>query len=572
MWTSPLIFFIILLLLSSFCVADANKGQFPNRFVYIQTNLLVDQNIDRVLSIIAQAKHDGYNGIVIADSKFMRWDNLPSKYVDNAKKVRSACKEMNISFIPCVFPIGYSDDLLSRDVNLAEGLPVINAPFIVKDGKIYPDDVINIANPSFEEYSDNMPKGWSFLDQPGKIGFIDSEIKYDGKVSLRMQDIGINDLIHGHGRIHQRLKVRPFTYYHVSVMVKTENFESVNDTRIAVLAPNGPSLNHLNLRIDKTQDWKRVDITFNSLMFSEVNFYLGVWGGKGGKIWWDDLRIEPAGIVNIIRREGTPLVITNEDGKTVYEEGKDFDGAVDPKLGMVPWAGGYEVWHDQPIMTVPSGSRIKDGQKLLVSYYHPALIYDNVVMCCMSEPKVYDILKWQAKQVYENLNPDGYFMSHDEIRCQGWDLSCTRRNLTPGQILADNVKRCVDIIKEIDPNKPIYVWSDMFDPFHNAGKNGWYYLVKGENPWYGSWEGLDKTVIIANWNSDKNKRIDSMKHFSNRGHKQILAGYYDSNPSNIVSWLKDANSIDGIIGVMYTTWRSNYRDLGEFAKYGFQSH
>jgi hypothetical protein len=570
MWTNLLIFFITLMLISSFCLAETMETKIPDRFIYIQTNFLVDKNIDTLLSIITQAEKEGYNGIVVADSKFMRWDNLPSRYAENAKKVREACRKMNIRFIPCVFPIGYSDDLLSRDVNLAEGIPVVNAPFIVKDGKIYPsDDSLKIANPSFEEYTGDTPKGWSFLDQPGKISFIDTDVKYEGKASLRMQDIGTNDPTNGHGRVHQLLKVRPFTYYHVSVMVKTQDFESVNDIRIAVLAPNGPSLNHLNLRIDKTQDWKRLDITFNSLTFSEVNFYLGVWGGKSGKIWWDDVRVEPAGIVNIIRREGTPLTVKSEDGKIVYEEGKDFGDAVDPKLGTVPWLGGYEVWHEQPIMTVPVGSKIKDGQELAVSYYHPALIYDNVVMCCMSESKVYDILKWQAKQVHDNLDPDGYFMSHDEIRCQGWDLSCSKRNLTPGQILADNVKKCVDILHETDPSKPIYVWSDMFDPYHNADKNGWYYLVKGEGPWYGSWEGLDKSVIIANWNSDKEKRIDSMKHFADRGHKQILAGYYDSNPSNISAWLKDAGSIDGVIGVMYTTWQSNYSDLGEFAKYGF---
>ena len=155
-------------------------------------------------------------------------------------------------------------------------------------------------------------------------------------------------------------------------------------------------------------------------------------------------------------------------------------------------------------------------------------------------------------------------MSHNEIRCQGWDKSCADRNMTPGQILADNAKKCVDILHEIDPGKPIYVWSDMFDPYHNAGKTGWYYLVKGEVPWYGSWEGLDSSVIIVNWNSDSDKRVDSMKHFASRGHKQILAGYYDSNPKNITPWLKDSASVDGVIGVMYTTWQSNYSDLEDF--------
>jgi len=569
MWIQFSVIILVLTLITSIALAD--DTQIPDRWVYIQTNLLVDKNIDNLMTLLERIEKAGYNGIVIADSKFMRWDNLPDRYLINARKVREECRRLKLSFIPCVFPIGYSNDLLARDVNLAEGLPVIDAPFVVHEGKIIPDDDdVKLANPNFEQYSDNTPSGWGFLDQPGKICFIDTETKYEGKASLRMQDIGINDPQNGHGRINQKLNVRPFTYYHVSVAIKTQDFEQIGETRIAVLAPNGPSLNQLNLPIKETQDWQTVDITFNSLNYSEVNFYLGVWGGKKGKIWWDDVRIEPAGLVNVIRREGTPFVVKSEDGNTVYTEGKDFDGAVDPKLGNITWAGDYNVWHEAPIMTVPDGSKLKDGQKVAVSYYHPALIYDNVVMCCMSEPKLYDILKWQAKQIHDNLQPDGYFMSHDEIRCQGWDKSCADTKKTPGQILADNAKKCVDILHEIDPSKPIYVWSDMFDPFHNAGKTGWYYLVKGEGAWYGSWEGLDSSVIIVNWNSDNEKRIDSMKHFAGRGHKQILAGYYDSDPKNITPWLKDSSSVDGVIGIMYTTWQSNFGDLEDFSRYAFR--
>ena len=36
----------------------------------------------------------------------------------------------------------------------------------------------------------------------------------------------------------------------------------------------------------------------------------------------------------------------------------------------------------------------------------------------------------------------------------------------------------------------IYVWNDMFDPFHNAVND--YYLVRGDLK--GSWEGLPKDV------------------------------------------------------------------------------
>ena len=113
-----------------------------------------------------------------------------------------------------------------------------------------------------------MPTGWSFVDQPGKITFIDSMVKFEGRSSLRMQDIGPHDPQYGHGRACQALRVKPFRYYHVSAAVKTQDFESAGEVQIAVLGKDGAALNYYKPHVQRTQDWKRIDITFNSLEFS----------------------------------------------------------------------------------------------------------------------------------------------------------------------------------------------------------------------------------------------------------------------------------------------------------------
>ncbi len=148
---------------------------------------------------------------------------------------------------------------------------------------------------------------------------------------------------------------------------------------------------------------------------------------------------------------------------------------------------------------------------------------------------------------------------------QGWDESCRKTGKTPGELLAENVRKCVALVRAEDAGKPIYVWSDMFDPHHNAQKAGRYYLVKGDGPWYGSWKGLDKDVVIVNWNSDPGKRVASLRHFAGLGHRQILAGYYDGPVAAIRGWLRDGEQVQGIVGAMYTTWQHQYRDLEGFA-------
>jgi hypothetical protein len=101
----------------------------------------------------------------------------------------------------------------------------------------------------------------------------------------------------------------------------------------------------------------------------------------------------------------------------------------------------------------------------------------------------------------------------------------------------------------------------MFDPHHNAVP-GPYYLVNG--PWTDAWAGLGADVVIMNWNFGE--RDKSLKFFADRGHRQIIAGYYDNDLSEMRQWLASAKDTKGVIGCMYTTWRNDYDQIEAFAK------
>ena len=545
----------------------AGRLDLRHRWVYLSANLLVEANVDRALGVMARAARAGYTGIALSDSKFMRWGTLPGHYEKNVARVRAAAAKLKLDVIPCVMPIGYSGSLLSRDPNLAEGLPVKDAPFAVRKGRLVPiDDSLKLANGSFDLHHVNRPGGWDWTDQPGKISFIDTAVFHHGSASLRMQEISKHSPIHGHGRVMQKLKVKPYRYWHVSAWVKTRKFSAASNVKLLVLA-GGRTLNHFRPNIAPTQPWQQVHGTFNSLDNTEVSLYLGVWHGSVGQIWWDDVRIEPGGLVNVVRRKGAPLTVTSDDGKTTYVEGRDFAPARDERMGNSGYKGNFDVWHARPEIAVPPGSSLKDRQTVRISYYHVPIVGRSQVMCCMTEPGLYKVLDWQIAQVHKHFDPAGYFMQHDEIRVHGWDASCQATGRTGGQMLADNVRRCARIIRKRDPGKSIYVWSDMFDPHHNARASGTYYLVKGEGPWHGSWKGLDKNITIVNWNGRPASRLASLKHFESLGCKQILAGYYDAAPERIAGWLGEAAKVKGVVGVMYTTWQRRYEDLETFAEF-----
>ncbi|HIE52878.1 MAG TPA: hypothetical protein EYP85_14080 [Armatimonadetes bacterium] len=540
---------------------EAAEQTLQHRWVYCSFNLLVEENVEKLQGVMRQAARAGYNGIVLADYKFNLLDRMIPRYFEHVARVKRTAQELGLELIPCVFPIGYSNGLLAHDPNLAEGLPVRDALFVVKNGQadLVADPPVRLRNGDFEQVNGNTFVGWKWQDEPGKITFADRQVVHRGRLSLRVENIGRYDPKHGHGRIMQAVRVAPFRQYHVSVWVKTRDFERASGVRIAVLAPDGKSLNYTDLRVKPTQEWTQHHIIFNSLSYDEVRLYLGVWGGKGGTLWWDDARLEEVGLLNVLRRPGCPLTVKGED-RAVYEEGRDFEPVRDERLGVVPWAGEYEVYHQPPVLRLTPNSRLREGQRLRVSFYHPVVIYRGQVMCCLSEPKVYDLLRDQAERVQRLLSPRGFFMSHDEMRVANWCAACQARKMRPGQLLADNVRRCVEILRAVNPRATIYVWSDMFDPFHNA--RGDYYLVNGS--WEGSWEGLPSGVVIVNWFFRERKR--NLPWFAQRGHRQILAGYYDKRQFYTPQWLAEARGVSGIIGVMYTTWRSEYKDLEGFAQ------
>jgi hypothetical protein len=98
----------------------------------------------------------------------------------------------------------------------------------------------------------------------------------------------------------------------------------------------------------------------------------------------------------------------------------------------------------------------------------------------------------------------------------------------------------------------------MFDPNQNAQAN--YYLVRGNLT--GSWRGLDNDISIVPW--DYGTRAASLRFFAGLGNRQLIAGYYDSDPTLVTNWLAAARPYPGICGVMYTTWEDNYADMAQF--------
>jgi hypothetical protein len=290
----------------------------------------------------------------------------------------------------------------------------------------------------------------------------------------------------------QLVRVSRFRQYHLSVTVKTRNFVSP-EAIPAVLSADGRKIAYFDRLPTPTQGWTTHHVVFNSLDQDLVEVRPAGWLKGPGESDWKDALLQEIGPINVIRREGAPLTVISADGKICYEEGLDFELE---NHELMPQAGEYQSYHQPLRIRLGAKSRIRDGQSLLVNYYHAVITRTGSVMSCLSAPAVYELVKDGILGMQNLLQPKGFFLGIDEVRVANWCQSCRQRAMTPGQLLAENVRRCVQLVREISPSAKILVWSDMFDPFHNGHDH--YYLVNGDAA--GSWEGLDQDVIIVNWN------------------------------------------------------------------------
>jgi len=165
-------------------------------------------------------------------------------------------------------------------------------------------------------------------------------------------------------------------------------------------------------------------LVFNSFGFDKVRLYAGMWQGRAGRLWLDDWSIEEIGPMNVLRRSGTPVTVHSEEGDTTFVEGEDYQPLEDPRFS--PWNAD----HEAPALRLVEGGRIKPGQRLRVSWYHPMLIHDSQVTLCMAEPELYEIYDREARLLAEHLQPKRVLLNMDEVRMGGTCAACAGRTCT----------------------------------------------------------------------------------------------------------------------------------------------
>jgi hypothetical protein len=542
----------------------AVKGEvYPHRwmFVYDYSLLHADSSVSKLDSIARRASASGLNGIALL-AQLDRLDIAGTEEITRLKRIKKICDGYGLEIVPIIWSVGYGGPL-AQDKNLAAGFGVENALLRVHDGiaTLEPDHQVGMRNGGFEKTAAGRPVDFSFKGEPGRVISLDSTTAKEGRYSLRFEDF--EQHLRDEAVVGQSIAVRPHRCYKLTCWVKASGLDEARRYgqgwfRMQANAPDGRELQYINPKVPSdTEGWFKAQVAFNSAEYDEVKIALSLGGSKDGVLWVDELSIEEIALANILRRPGAPLKITSDSNGEIYVEGEDFQRVVDDQLD-------HRFEHDgPPVRIIPEG-HISDGEKLRVSYYHSTMMNNHQVSVCMSEPALYELWQGQLELIEQYIQPKNYILDMDEVRMGGTCAACKSRGLSMARILGDCVTKQVKMIRAVNPESEIVVWSDMFDPNHNAGErsgNSYYYVPE---EFTGSWNHIPKDLIVACWYFDR--RVKSLAHFDSLGFRTMACCAYGGRSSvDPRKWLETMATTSGACGAMHMTYHEHYDDIEEFA-------
>ena len=537
------------------------------------------------------------------------------------QQVKSYAEDRGIEIIPTFWFVGVNA-FLHQDASLVEGKFIEKAP-IKLDGGTGGDEVVGSEN--FEGNWSGVPDGWSKTDSSANLGeYVERNPGANGGSSV-LVTLPKTESSDGIWRVFSELDDG---YYYVTCKVKIGAIQDSDYAELTIRdAVHRENSGYADFKRGNDNyvenQWGEMASEVVRVTSGKLEIQLSGGGTKGEKIWFDDVKIHSANLNQVflpIPRDGTPVKVYKKTSSGGYEEiPQKTNGKTNWKLpdgykesykfgydettdayGFYAEIGGKKLHNVQ--LEIPTGSQIlrENLTTVYVDYYAPksnqyaAARYS----ACLSEEKLYDLMAQSAARIQETLQPKTWFIAFDEVTIGATCETCHNSGLTAAQIFGKSVSRQYDIIKNVDSDAEVVVWSDMFDPGHNATEKP-YQDVAGSLKDAAKY--IPNDLIIACW-YDSNKPDEmsvevvkkhataTLKYFSDLGFRTISSCYYDWSKGfstsvmptsdldfNTQGWLSataalkggQKDELPGNVGAFYLTWlETGKRDYDYFEPYG----
>ena len=369
---------------------EAGTARYPERWVYCSANLQVDQSVKDVIALIQRAKKRRLHGDADRRLQAPGPRPRPGLLLPNVEKVKAAAAKAGIELVPAVFSIGYSNGHLSHDPNLAEGLPVVDQPY----RRPTAERTVAGASPrracrprvtwkpsstrDFPSTSQRQPRagpGRSVrrasrsrmipASRPSPTARSSTAGASPAGSSPAPRDRSASRPTSGWCSTSRSGRTPPTGSRAGS---KTQDLGPSGAFQLLALGTSQPGrqLTFHEGGLEPNQDWKRIEVVFNSLDQTEANLYVGIWGaGHGHALGRRPRSSRSCRWSTSCGATGARSPSSRPTARRLYEEGRDFEPVRRPQARR-RFPGRANTSSTTPGATIrlTPGSRIKNGDRL----------------------------------------------------------------------------------------------------------------------------------------------------------------------------------------------------------------
>lgn len=441
-----------------------------------------------------------------------------------------------------------------------EGVPIVGMPMTVSStGFTVGSYGVSVTNGGIETWGSNAPLGWEMYPE-ASYGTIsrDNVNRHSGSSSVKWANMAA-DFPYDR-TIHQRMYLGAQRFYKLKVWVKTQDFEGRLNLRVFGDPPVYSGLEHSNITVLPTADWTEIVMNFATYNHDTAALWVGPAGGSSGNMWIDDVSLECAGLMNMVRRDDTPLEVFKQPGNTVMTEGVDY--MVSELSSIV-----YDEYVDQPLLTRVSGGGLPVGTQVKINWYTAPYYQGGRETVCFSVLGPLEYYQRQTAALDSGLAPDGFKININEVSYACMDPICTSRGMGPGQLAGWHCNQMYNIIQARVPGAPVRIYGDAFDIWVDDNRAQPVVV----SPWtVGALQQLSPNIEMMAM-SDYSENLDStFAYFNAHGNDAVMAYYGNTNFAVAVNGAVVARRAPNCVGFQFYSWHlSVHNKLRDFSCLGW---
>ncbi|MCX6600821.1 MAG: hypothetical protein NT025_04585 [bacterium] len=432
-----------------------------------------------------------------------------------------------------------------------EGIPIIGTMMRVTDTAFVPVAQgygVDFSNGGFESWSGSRPVNWS-MTRDSRFTYVnrDGVTKHSGSNSIRFSGFGSDT--YADMFLLQERDIGPNKWLRIRFWYKAEDYcgQLMIGMQGATAPNNTYDVRYAALSCPATQGWTQIQFDFCTYNAGRILFLVGPKYPTGGTIWLDDLSLETAAPVNIVRREDTPLVVRSARNGALMAEGLDF-------RVVETYSTSYPQYVVQPRLELVPGSRLAIGDTVLLDWSCAPLYQGVRKTQCFSQ--IEPLLDYQERirHVDSLLHPDGFKISINEVSYAGYDAACTRRHMTPAQLVGSYCRQMYQVIQARRPGAPVRIYGDAFDIYVRDPRA----MPVTTSPWtVGALEELPAPMEIMCMEGYSSNLDSSLNYFAANQHGAVMAVALWVSTSRFVSAVRAAQSHSNCRGTQFYMWQGD---------------